>query len=241
MRMPRRKAILLMVAGVMLATAGCGPEAKEPASIGHYLHSPESVSRLNRVVFVELGDRGGDERFAETMTDAVSRSIRSRKLFHVDVLRRSEPVVRMLPVDKRVAFTYEELMEIRRLLNCEAVLFGWVDRFSPYPHMEAGVYLRLLDLERGQLVWGVDHVWDTGEKSVERRIRDFYYAAAGGDQEPLEWRLGLVSPRAFGRFVAFEIGRTLPESEPGEPLDTRVRREKRRRVVEKVGEKLEDL
>ncbi|MGC9453860.1 MAG: hypothetical protein ACP5HU_03260 [Phycisphaerae bacterium] len=242
MQAPLSKEIAFILAAALSAmTAGCGPEATEPAAIGHYLHSPESVSRLGRVVFVELGDRGGDEEFAQTMTDAISRSVRDRKLFHVDVLRRSEPVCRILPVDKRSALTYQEVMEMRRLLNCEAVLFGWVDRYSPYPHMETGIYLRLLDLNRGQVVWGVDHVWDTGDKSVERRIRDFYYAESADGLEPAEWRLALMSPRAFGRFVAFEIGRTLPNSESAEALDERVRREKRRRVLEEMGEKLEDL
>lgn len=241
MRMTRSKAVLFLTALVSTVLNGCGPEATEPASIGHYLHSPESVSRLGRVVFVELGDRSGDERFAKTMTDAISRSIRHKKLFHVDVLRRSEPVCRILPVDKQEALTYEELMDLRRRLNCDALLFGWVDKYSPYPHMEAGIYLRLMDLDCGQLVWGVDHVWDTGEKNVERRIRDFHHATAAGGQEPAEWRMGVMSPRTFGRFVAFEIGQTLPDTGPTEPLEDRVRREKRREVIEKMGEKLEDL
>jgi hypothetical protein len=221
---------------------GCGAEGQHPAAVGHYLHSPPAVSRLNRVVFVELSDSsGGDAAFAETMTDAVCRAIRDRKLFHVDVLRQSEPVCRVLPLEKRDAYTYRDLMEMRQRLNCDAVLFGCVDRFEPYPHMEAGIYLRLLDLTRGRLVWGVDHVWDTGQKSVERRLRDFYYATAGSEQEPAEWRLALMSPRAFCRFVAFEIARTLPDPSQAEPMDRRVKHEKRRRAVAKMREKLEDL
>jgi len=192
-------------------------------------------------VFIELADRSGHPQFAQTMTEAVCRAVREKKLFHVDVLRQSEPVCRLLPLEKRDAYSFRELMEMRQRLNCDAVLFGCVDSFQPYPHMQTGVYLRLLDLSRGELVWGVDHVWDTGRRGTERRIRDFYYASAPSGQEPAQWHLVLMSPRAFGRFVAFEIAQTLPQRPAAEPMDDRVRRGKRERTVQKVREKLEDL
>ncbi len=235
-----RHAWILPVA-VLSILAGCAPEGTYPAPVGHYLHSPESVAQLDRVVFVELYSRDGEEAFAETMTDSVARSLTEKQLFELGVLRSSEPIYELLPLQKRNAPTYEDMLEIRRRLNCDAVLFGWVERFEPYPHMEANISLRLLDLNRGRLVWGVDHVWDTGQNSVERRIRDFYYTTSPREREPAEWRMAAMSPLAFGRFVAFEIAQTLPGANDVEPMEERIRREKRQRTVREIGEKLEDL
>jgi hypothetical protein len=95
-------------------------------------------------------------------------------------------------------------------LACDAILVGAVTQFEPYPHMQGGLYLRLVDVRTGRLIWSVDHVWDTADEKVRKRIQAFFEHELGKTDDPLKWRLATVSTQAFDRFVAYEAAGTLP-------------------------------
>lgn len=191
--------------------AGCAAQEKvPPADIGFDFSSPQDVLRIKRVVFVELACDGRYPQIAEGMTEALFRSIQERKIFHVDVVRMNDPVCRDLSLQKREPYTIKELHQMRQGLKCDALLFGTISAFRPYPRMQMALYLRLLDLDRGKLVWGVDHIWDTTNKNVEKRIRAFFAGQMRSGYNPVRERLVLMSPTAFQKFVAYEVVGTLP-------------------------------
>jgi hypothetical protein len=84
--------------------------------------------------------------------------------------------------------------------------------FRPHPRMQMGLSLRLLDLKRGQLAWAVDHVWDTTDKAVEKRIERYFNDQIRSGYEPMDSRLIMISPKAFEKFIAYEVAETLPDA-----------------------------
>ena len=104
----------------------------------------------------------------------------------------------------------EWLAAIGRTLKVDAVLLGAITQYQPYPHMTAGVRVRLIDLQDGQLLWAVQQVWDSSDKAVEARMRGFFRTRMRDGYEPLGWELAVISPRHFHKFVAYETARTLP-------------------------------
>ena len=76
--------------------------------------------------------------------------------------------------------------------------------------MQIGLFLNLVDLREGRLIWGVDHIWDTTNRLTERSIERFFVKEMRSGYGPANWRLGLLSPRMFGKFVAHEAAGTLP-------------------------------
>ena len=72
-----------------------------------------------------------------------------------------------------------------------------------------GLRMQMLDLRAGRLLWSLDHVWDGTEEATTQRIQRYHTTRTPGMADPLEWRVALVSPKAFGEFVAADVARTL--------------------------------
>jgi len=202
-----------------LASAGCQHhKVAEKSSVNFYLASRQDLMALNRVVFVEVGQDNGYPQVASAATEALFQAVQSRQLFHMDVVARNDRTCRDLPMGLSETYTMQQLVAIREALKCDAVLFGAINHFQPHPRMQMGLYLRLLDLRKGKLLWAVDHVWDSTDKATQARIEDFFAHKMGSGYDPVDWRLALVSPAMFERFVAYEVAWTLPaRGEPDSP------------------------
>lgn len=210
---PRRSHVPIIapvLAAVLLA--GCGANQAR-RNVGHYLDPTGGFLTVNRVVLLPLANNTDFPGVEESMTAEVLQAIQTRRLFHVQVAPPTrETGDRWCPVANQ-PLTLKELAEMRRTFGCDAVLVGGVTAFQPYPHMQAGLCLRLIDLRDGSLLWAVDHAWDTSDRQTQQRIEAYYRRCVESGDSPLQRRIALVSSRAFQRFVARETAETLPERE----------------------------
>jgi len=202
------RALGILAACVVAAGAGCAPQATGPG-VNYTLSSRRDLHRIHRVVLTELSCDDGGVSVGRGMTESLFRALQATRLFHVDVIDGADPVCRDLSLAKLEPYTIQELADMRRTLKCDAVLLGRINSYQSYPHMQIGLYLRLLDLRDGKLVWAVDDVWDTTDKAVEARIQRFFAARIRTGYEPEQWSVVLKSPRAFRKFVACEIAETI--------------------------------
>lgn len=218
-----------------LSAGGCGrPEAIEP-DIGHYLSSPRDVDTISRVVFIELACDPASRSIAPHLTQAIFEAVQSRRRFRLDVLSRDDPRCRDLPLATDRSPTLREMRTIRNALDCDAVLFGSARSMQPFPRMQVELYLRLLDLREGRVIWAIDHTWDTTRRTTEARVRRYAEMQLRSGYGPADWRVVLMSPRHFSEFVAHEAGGTLdPPPEPEQVgLRIPVRRFEDRPTLEK--------
>ena len=211
-----RAAVWLCLAWGTAAPLACAPEAP-PANIGHYVSSRRDVLRAHQVVLVELVCDDNYPEIGEGMTQALFEAIQERRLFQVAVLGKADPRYAELVLPVRRPCQLKELLAMRKSLGCHAVLLGSISQFQPYPRMKIGLYLRLMDLRRGKLLWAVDHTWDTTNRDTELRMRDFFTESMRSGYDPVHWRIGMMSPRAFEKFVAHEAAGTLPPRTPPPP------------------------
>ena len=226
-RKTRNGLLLLVLLFAAAAAGGCASrgDKKVPAAINHHLSSRKDLYSLQRVMFVALADDTGHPRIAEDTSIALHKKIQAQRLFHVDFVRPEEPICRDLPIDKRDALTVQELAQMRKDLRCDAILFGRITHFMSYPRMQMGLYMKLMDLKDGRLVWAVDHVWDMTDSETEDRAKHFFKHHLRNLYEPANENFLLMSPSAFEQFVAWETARTMfvPQRNPGllQPLLTR--------------------
>jgi hypothetical protein len=194
---------LLLVAG--LAGSGC----QKSRSINHYRAGDYELAEVSRVVFVELSEDIGYPDIAERMTVSLQEELLQRGLFRVDVLQEDHPELRDLDLEKRDPYTIAELAAIRKTLRCDAVLFGKMVQYRPYPGTQIGLYLRLVDLKDGKLLWAVDDIWDTTDRNTYRRIKNFYVDEMRETYDPAKAEMGVMSTEGFQKFVAFEVADTI--------------------------------
>jgi len=188
--------------------AGCGGPSAAP--IGYFVESDRCLEGINRVILVDLRPDAGTDAHARNMTEALGKGLRGGKLFHVETLERSDPALRDLPLDKRTMLSLDEIRAMHEQVGSDAILFGTVTHFQTHPRMAVGLFLRLLDLRRGVIVWAVDYTWDTTEKQTEDRMKAFFDEQMRQGYGPADWRMARMSPLTFQKFIAHEVASTLP-------------------------------
>jgi hypothetical protein len=209
----------ILIFGLLLAAATVGG-CKEllappgPPAVNFYLRNPADLQGLGQVAMVELPRDPQYAEISQLMTEALANGLSERRLFTVCVVRPADALYERMPQDCSKAMTLPQIAQLRQDLDCDAVLIGTITSYRPYPHMRIGLRLKLMDLRNGQLLWAVDEVWDTSEADVQRRLEKYFDEIAGKDYQPIGWRVALASPRAFVKFVAWEISQTLPGRRP---------------------------
>jgi len=211
--------VLILALGFVLG--GCAPPGPPEANINTYLRSRNDVTDLHRVVFIRLSQGDYPPDIAEGMTRELVNAIQQRRLFHIDKIGPGARECMDLPLNIREPFSMRQLARIRDALRCDAVMFGSVTHFQTHPRMQIGLYVRLLDLKNGNLVWSVDHIWDSTDKQTTERMEWFFSEEMRGGYDPVQWRLTMMSPKVFQKFVAYESANTLPDcSVPPDPEET---------------------
>lgn len=203
-RKPWTIRIATLLAGACLI--GCTDRGDPAGKVNFYHAGDRDIRSITRVVFVELHDKPGYPEVTERMTQVLAETMLQQGMFRVDVVPASHPDLRYLDMlGKREAYSIEELAEIRKRLRCDAVLFGQVTSYKPYPSTQIGLFLRLIDLRDGKLAWAVDDVWDSTQRETVRRIKTFYFDRMANDYEPANHEMGIMSTAGFQKFVAREI------------------------------------
>jgi len=205
-----------MLAGL---PAGCKPAApvNNVPPIGYHLSSPDELRQVRKVAFVSLYGGADGDTIPGELTQELFQSIQGRRLFQMELIDKTDTAVAGLDPALHQSMDLDQMSRLRANLGCDAVLIGTVLDFQAYPRMQLSLRLRLIDIRQGKLLWGVDQVWDTSAKSVENRIEAYYRKKQADQFEPLDWRMALVSPKSFEKFVAYEVAGTLPNDAGMEP------------------------
>lgn len=202
---------LLMVlgAGVCALAAGCAKPPETVAPIPCYMESPGALATVGRVVLVEPPSDTATAAVARDLAQALARAMAARQIFQIDLATPGEAGLEESAMDGRHTLTLEQMKAMRTALRTDVVILAALTEFHPYPRMRMGLRLRMTDLGTGRLIWSVDHVWDGTEESTAKRIQQYHTTRTPGLADPLEWRVALVSPKAFGEFVAADVAATL--------------------------------
>ena len=179
---------------------------------GHYYINPDAdFARISRVVVFEFDNQTEFPSSSGDLTQAVTDGLQRKNLFNLRIIPRDSDVWQDMQLDKPT-FTNPELLEIRKRLSADAILIGHLKGYQPYPHLMASMNLKLIDLNTGGVLWGLEQIWDSTDQAVQRRMKMYYRDKMGSGYEPLNWQVLINSPREFHKFVADEVAQTLPHA-----------------------------
>lgn len=216
----RRCQILLL--GAMLALTGC--EVYEPyeTPLSYYIAPDKDISSLGRIALVELGNETPIPEISVNMSEALFQEFRKKQMFGLTFVPEDDLAWRSMQLQQDAAYSLQQLMEMRKTLKCDAVMIGTITSYKPYPHMAVGLQLRLIDLTDGELLWALEQVWDTTDKTTGHRMRKYYGDWVVGTEklsvigpESPSAQLGFVSSLKFVKFVAYETAATFDPKPTG--------------------------
>ena len=201
------RAILLLLPVLL---SGC-QFYRAPVSLAdyYYLNPDKDLSAVGRVAIVKLDNDSSYPAICADVTKALFQALQKKQVFGLTIVHQNDPAWRSLQLDLDSTYTLEQLVTIRKTLKCDAVLIGTITKYQPYPHMAVGLRLKLIDLKDGQLLWALEQIWDSADKTTEYRIKNYFQTQICSGFAPLREQLVTVSSLKFIKFVAYEVAGTL--------------------------------
>lgn len=203
---------ILLLAIVPLS--GCKSDPGNGAMAdSYYLDPGKDLRALGRVALLELNNLSGYPQIALEVTNALYPAVQKEQRFGLTVVQQDNPAWRDLQESMDSLQAMRQLSTVREMLQCNGLLLGTVTQYQPYPHMVLALRLKLIDLTDGQLIWALEQVWDSGDKSVQKRIEKYSKQQLRSEHTPLGRELVVVSSLNFCRFVAYEVAATLRQEQ----------------------------
>ncbi len=208
---------------LLVLLSGCGVyRLSVPAADYYYLNPDKDLFAIGRAALVDLGNDSSYPAISTDVTEALFRALQKKQVFGLTLVHQSDPAWRSLQLDldsgsqmKNSVFgvsstyTLDQLFAMRKTLKCDAILIGTITGYQPYPHMSIGLRLKLVDLKDGQLLWALEQIWDSTDKTTENRAKRYFGRTIRLGPAPLGERLATVSLLKFIKFVAYEVAETL--------------------------------
>jgi hypothetical protein len=205
--MKRSKFLLILL---LLLLAGCiGQKKHNPDSAFYYLTPNKDLMNIGRVVLLELQNETSYPKVSSDITNELYDALQKRQIFGLTVIRQSDPSWQNLQLGKFDDYSLEQLSAMHKSLKADAVLRGTVTRYEPFPHLVIGLRLELIDLADGQLLWGLEQIWDAADNNTQNRIKDYYKTSFLPGSDSLEVGMGTVSSLKFIDFVTYETAKTI--------------------------------
>lgn len=200
-------AVLLITLG---ATGGCHSAGDNSGMEGaFFLDSNKDLSALGRVALVELDNTSDYPQISAEMTEALYLAIQKQQVFGIGVVHQDDQTWRTLQEDINSLQAMKQLSVMRETLRSNGLLLGTITEYQPYPHMVISLRLKLLDLTDGELIWGLEQVWDSTDKDIQKRIQRYFGQQLRAGHSRLSEELVAVSSLNFCKFVAYEVAATL--------------------------------
>lgn len=206
-----KRVLFLLTISLMLAS-GCSlimPKTPAANPLRYYRYQGADLSRVGRVVMLELKNLSSNPQLGNDITVALAEEIQKKQIFGLDTIYPTDPQWKSADLGSSDEYSKEQLSDFRTKLKADALLFGKIIHYRPYPRNSVGLKLQLVDCRTGQLLWAIDQVWDSTDAAVEKRIESFFTLQMRSGYDPMQWKLTMLSPRIYNKFVAYEIARTL--------------------------------
>jgi hypothetical protein len=175
----------------------------------YYLNPHKDLRQLGRVALVELDNTSAYPEISVHATRALFMELQKRQIFSLSIVSRDDPAWRGLQENLDSLQALRGLLAVRDTLGCNGLLVGTITEYRPYPQLSLGLRLKLLDLTDGQLLWGVEQVWDARDKNVQKRVEIYFKEELSSGFAPLRENLIVISSREFIKFAAHETAETL--------------------------------
>lgn len=201
-----------MILAFLFLLQGCNKGSSTmPNAIHYYINPSKSLSQTGRVAIIELANQSDYPDISRDITNSLYKSLQKTQIFGLAVIPKADSLWTDLQIKANDKYALEHLSAIRKKTNCNAILTGTVTQYTPYPHTVAALNLKLTDLTDGQLIWAMEQIFDTSDKTTESRIKKYLQAQSNSKTNTLDEKLITISPVKFIDFVTYEVASTMLE------------------------------
>jgi hypothetical protein len=195
-----------IVAAALICICGCSLyRAPTPVGDYYYLNPDADMSKVGKVVLVQLRNNSVYPQISTDVTRALYEEIQKKQLFSLRVIPEDDPEWRSLNLDIDSLSQPTQLFLAAKTLRCDAIMVGDITEYTPYPHLVLGLRLKMIRCNDCRLLWAFEQVWDAADKKTEYRIKKYLAKQTRTGTEVLGEQLVTVSSIKFVKFVAYEV------------------------------------
>lgn len=202
---------LRSIAGAAALLAACAVPPKEKLPAPAAVRDPVLDQRpVQRVLLLPLVDECGHGPGSAVVSDAVHEEIAKTRRFKVvrpDSADSARLAARGPRNNGRIPVTV--LVDLGRRYGVDAVLFGALTRYRPYPPPLVGLDLVLLDVQTGSVLFAADDLVDASDRAAANSMDAFYREESARGETLFGPEIVRTSPVWFARFAARRIVRVL--------------------------------
>lgn len=198
----------ILIAAVLSFVSGCSITYYLPAtpSANRYYRNPsKNITTLGRVALIELENNSAYPEISEDVTEMIFHQMQKEQVFGMTIIGSEDREWKNLQIPVEGPKNIKELAAIRETFNCNALLTGTVTEYEPYPHLCIGLRVKMIDLTDGKLIWGFEQIWDSADKNVQKRIKNYFRQHKKGQSQNLDEQLIALSSIEFLKFATYEM------------------------------------
>ncbi len=215
--------LLMSIFGFLLS--GCQntrPELHEPEVELFQPHNVylknDSINSIRRVTLLPVWQNSDDYILDTAIEEALYEELLKTLRFELNRIDKTslEKIADKQMFASNGHIPADLIPGIARHTGAEAVLLVDLTAYYPYQPIRIGWRAKLVEVNKQNILWAFDHLFDAGHPAVAQAAR--HYARTGNRNPfPLDRTPGILqSPRRFARFSAFSMFSTLPKPQQAE-------------------------
>lgn len=200
----------LLAAAVLLGGCVVTPPVGAPKILASARVVPDLDSYvIQRVGLVPFTGEHLTIEQAEQLQSAFFAELRATTSFEIVPLDRFD--IEEIPSSepyRRGWYRPRTIIDLARRYHLDGLAIGTVTDLQYFLPQRLGIQMDLVASETGTVVWSSSVHLDAARAEVRRSL-EAWSRSQLGDEVHEDWRLILISPRAFARFAAFQVAQTI--------------------------------
>lgn len=207
----------LLLAAALAALPACHLLRNVPYLGGEPLPPPAAFrdgsldfGGVQRILALPLHDESGAGAAVDVVSATLSEEI--MRLGRFGVVRPDASDAQLRPPENPLSsgrIPVASLIDLGRRYGVDAVLFGTVSHYRPYPPPVLGLSLSLVDVQTGKIIWSVSDFLDAGDRRCAVSMQWFYEDEAARGESVYGSEIVGTSPRWFARFASRRVVGTM--------------------------------
>ncbi len=175
----------------------------EQKVINNYLADARDLANVRRIMVLPFGEDPGVATDCQQLRDTYISELQKLRRFEIVALPSEALEVEDLNRSARHGRTSTEaIVRLCNRYSLDGVLIGTVTSYRPYTPPVLGMRTQLVSVHSGAVVWAVDAIYDSSDRSTISDLRHFHDRVQQDDGNLHGYELDLIAPSRFSAYVA---------------------------------------
>lgn len=225
----RRECLGLLLGPILIIHSGCARHRPvetvmptEPAPFQQFVAPNFDWSTVKRVVLMPMANQTAFAQASAELQQNLAAELQRAGRFDVVMETEEDSTARSRDVFARGSFDELELLRIAREHDAQAILFGLVTQYHPYPPPRVGLSLIMISPGEGVAIASADGLWDAREAETAHQAQAYLHQKLNWRQSLMGVDRALESPDVYQRFVCQQVAMSLNPPGGGGPANSGV-------------------